>query len=484
MGLLVLVGCKSTEERAQAYYESGVKLLAQGEPAKAGLEFRNALKIKDDFIPALYSLGLAEERQGHLADAAKIFFAVTERAPDNVDSRVHLASILIMGGQSDDAQKFADQAYQLAPSNAEVLALKAAIALKRDNRGDAIRFADAALAIDPKNANALIVRAAERLTASDPKGALAFLDRSGEEGQSNVGLQLLKISVLTALQDEQGVENVFKSLIKSYPKEAVFREGLVRWYVSRGRKSDAEQVLRQFAADNPDNAQAELNLVAFLRGQQGAEAAKAELLSRIKNGGDVFIFRSALAQLAFDAGNYDDAVAQMRKLIADTDQSSANAVAAKLQLARMMLAKNDSQNAEQLVEAVLKDDNKNADALTMRAAIRLDHGRLADAIEDLRTATNEAPQSVPLMQMLADAYERNGDVTLAEDEYAKAAANEHNPGAGDSLRQFPAALRQVGASRSGADRFKRRVAPQQGGTYAPRASEAFATRLGCSAATL
>src|SRR6476646_6971388 len=77
--VVALGACRSPEERAQAYYESGTELMNKGEPAKAALEFRNALKIKDDFIPALYSLGLTEMQQGKFDSAAKIFFSVTER---------------------------------------------------------------------------------------------------------------------------------------------------------------------------------------------------------------------------------------------------------------------------------------------------------------------------------------------------------------------------------------------------------------------
>ena len=93
LGLLALVACDSPEERAQAYYEKGVKLLEQGDPVKASLEFRNALKIQEGFVPALYSLGLAQEQMNQPEDAAKIFFAVIERAPEHVDARVHLATI-------------------------------------------------------------------------------------------------------------------------------------------------------------------------------------------------------------------------------------------------------------------------------------------------------------------------------------------------------------------------------------------------------
>ena len=209
----------------------------------------------------------------------------------------------------------------MAPSDVKVLALKAAVALKLDNRGDANRLADAALEIDPKNIDALIVRAAERLVAGDPKGALSFLARSGEEGERNIGVQLLRIKAFDALQDKDGVEKSMLALIKAHPESSQFRHGLVQWYLAAGRQDDAERALKQFAKEHPDDVQAELELVEFLRRVRDADAAESELQSRIARGGNVFPYKLALAQLSLSKGNYPEAVDLMRKLIAETTDS-------------------------------------------------------------------------------------------------------------------------------------------------------------------
>ena len=240
-----------------------------------------------------------------------------------------------------------------------------------------------------------------------------------------------------ALQDQAGIEEVFASLIKYHPDNANFRNGLARWHLDAGRKDDAEKVLRQFVADQPDNVQAQLNLVALLKEQKGSEAAKAELLSRIGKGGNVFDYRRELAQLTNRDGNYVEAVALMRKLITDSRDDSAERTIARMQLAGMLVSKGDVSEAGKLVETTLTDDAKNVDALTLRAAIRISQGKNADAIEDLLAALNEAPQSGRIMGLLAEAYERNGAVTLAEEQYAKATSIEQfKPDTGLKYAQF------------------------------------------------
>ena len=43
--LVTLVACKSTQERADGYFESGVTLIESGDPDRAIVEFRNAFEL-------------------------------------------------------------------------------------------------------------------------------------------------------------------------------------------------------------------------------------------------------------------------------------------------------------------------------------------------------------------------------------------------------------------------------------------------------
>ena len=52
LAALFIADCSSREQRAQSYYDSGMKLLAAQDNQKAAIEFRNAVKLKGDFLPA------------------------------------------------------------------------------------------------------------------------------------------------------------------------------------------------------------------------------------------------------------------------------------------------------------------------------------------------------------------------------------------------------------------------------------------------
>ena len=313
-----------------------------------------------------------------------------------------------------------------------MLAVKAAISLKLDNRGDAVRFADAALKVDPTNIDALAVRAGERLAANDPKGALEFLAKGDD---SNIAIQVLRVKAYDEMQDKQGLEQALVALAKGHPEQRNFKQGLVQWYLAAGRAGDAERTLREFAKEHPDDVQAQLDVVQFL-GRQNLDAARKELLAHIGQKGNDFPYKMALARLDLAKGDYDSAVKVMRDLVAETTNSK-EAAAAKIELARMLIAHNDGAAATPLVEAVLTEDEKNVDALILRANIKKASGDLQGTIDDLNAAFNGAPQSPDIAAMLADAYEGSGAVARAEEQYDKALTlNSFNPEVGLRYANF------------------------------------------------
>ena len=94
-----------------------------------------------------------------------------------------------------------------------------------------------------------------------------------------------------------------------------FKAELVKFYVAHQRLDDAEKLMRSIAAADPANTAAELEVVRFLLATKGSAAARQELDSRIKAGGNVFPFQMALADLDVADGNFPDGSQLLEKLI-------------------------------------------------------------------------------------------------------------------------------------------------------------------------
>ena len=129
---LVLAGCGSREERAQAYYENGMSYLEKKDYAKARIEFRNAIQRKADLLPAWQALAQIDEQEQNIPALAGTLRRITELAPDDLAAITKLARIYLLGGANalDQALKLANRAGEIDPKNADVLALKAAILFK------------------------------------------------------------------------------------------------------------------------------------------------------------------------------------------------------------------------------------------------------------------------------------------------------------------------------------------------------------------
>jgi tetratricopeptide (TPR) repeat protein len=439
---LPLAGCGSPQQRAQAYYESGMKLLAAHEDQKAAVEFRNALRLRKDLLPAWRGLAQTEEDTHHWQGFASVLRTILDLDPKDEATRIKLAKFLLAAGAADQSLKLVNESSEPDTNNASLLALKAVIYYKLKDSDTALRDAHAALKIEPGNVDALVVLAADRLANNDPNGALQILASHPQTQDQDLGTQLFKLKIYAQLKDYAQLESLLQSLAKRDPHNLAFRKDLANLYMSQHRSDDAEKELRAIVAADPKNSQSGLDLIRFLFKVKGPAAARAELVARIKAGGDIFPYQLALAEFDFDQGKVDDSFKLLNTL--SNSSSSTQAIKAKLMLAQLNLRQKNADAAEKIVDGVLAEDQRNVEALKLRAAIRLQRNQVDGAIADLREALNDQPRSPDLMLMLSNAYERSGSIDLADKELADAMkASKFNPIVG---LEYVAFLRRRGGS--------------------------------------
>jgi tetratricopeptide (TPR) repeat protein len=426
---LQISGCGSPEDRAKSYYDEGMKLFAARDNAKAMIQFKNAVKLKKDYLAAWLALAKIEDLNRNWAAEAPYLQTVIELDPKDVDSRMKLARLLLLTDATDEALNAVNAANDLDNHNADALALKAMILWRRNDPTAALANAQAALKLDPKNSGALSVVAADQLSHGATTAALQILDKVEPDAEGkDLGVVLFKLKILQQTQDWSKAEALLKRLAEQYP-DGGFRGQLVELYLFEKRPDDAEKELRAIVAAKPADPQPEFALVHLLNTFKGPVVARQELVNRIntgKPGADVFPYQIALALFDLSQSNFKDSEQLLKSLIANS--SPENTLAAQVTLAGMYLSRKQLDAAGTLVSDILQKDSRNTSGLALRASIRMERREFEPAISDLRTALNDQPRSTELMLQLGAAYETSGSIELADKQIADAMrASNFNP---------------------------------------------------------
>jgi tetratricopeptide (TPR) repeat protein len=415
-----LAACGSPEERAKGYYEDGMQLLAKHDNAQAMVEFKNAVGVKKDYVDAWLALARIQELNRNLAGEIPYLRQVAELRPSDIKTKLKLANLLLFSGATGDALNFANAAYDLDHNNADALAIRAAIFLRLKQTPKAVVEADAALKIDPKNAAAMTVLAADRVDSGDTQAALQILDKAETDTNGkDVGVEIYRLKLLEQTKNWAQAEALLKKLVELYPGHG-FRMELVRLYVSEKRPDDAEKELRAIIASKPSDVQSGMALVRLLNVFKGPGAARQELEALIKagKGKGVFPYQLALAQFNIGQGDAKSGEQQLKALIGDAPTK--DTIPAQVALAQFYFRQKNLDEADKTASKILQQDSRNPDGLKLHAAILIQRGHADEAIEALRTALNDQPQSADLMMLLASAYEASGSIDLADRQFAEA----------------------------------------------------------------
>ena len=442
--IVAIAGCGSPEQTAQGYYESGMALIEKKDDLGARLELLKAVKYKSDKVEVWRALAGVDER----TKSSNLFLdlrRIVELDPDDLDARLKLARMMIQGGAAEAGLKVLDAAKEEKPS-ASLHSLRAIGLLRTKDSAGAIREAQSAFDIDPGDVDAVSLLASKKLADGDADGALKLLNSLTVDPKDETRISLQKMQAFVRKGEIPEAESSLRKLISLNPKDGAYQAQLIQFLVSQRRFDEAEKELRARAEANPGDSKAVLDLVRFLNLVRGPDVARTELETRIKAGGDVFDYQIALAELNFAQNKVADATLALQSL-ANTASTPDRKLAAQLKLAEMYVSKADIAAAEPLISEILAKDRRNAGALRLRAAIKIDKGQIDSAISDLREALNDQPKSPQLLILLAMAYERSGKNELADRQYADAVkSSESNP---DAALRYAAFLQRSGdASRA------------------------------------
>lgn len=384
IGGLVLAGCsRSPEAREARYMAAGRKRLEQKDYARAILEFRNAVKAKSTDAEAYYQLGLAHLGAGDVRAAVTHLLKAAELNPKHLAAQIKLAEMMDSSG------------------NRVVLA-------------EAEKRAQGALVSAPGNADALNALAIAEWKLGDEKSAQEHLEEAFAKFPQNLKAAVSLAKVKLARKDIAGAEEVLKKTAAQNPPSGAAVRALGAFYLTNGKPAEAERQFSRAAEMEPKNGAALMDLAntQFQLGKRD-EAEKtfrraSELPEkRYKPVHPIYLYRT---------GKRDQAVVEFEKLVsadpADRDMRS--------KLVAAYVTVNRPADAEKILNAALRKNAKDTDALLQLSAILLTSGRYAESQKDLTQLLQLRPDSARGHYLMAGVYQVRGAVQSEKQELNEA----------------------------------------------------------------
>ena len=415
MIILSIVACSSPEEKAEQYFQKGMELLEK-DPAKAKLEFQNALQIKRNMTKAMYGLALVAEKQGDWKKTFGLLNKVLDQQPSHVEALIKTGQIFLAGESLENALDRCNKALAIEKDNPDALNLSAAIKLKMGDPQGAIAIANAVLKKDPGNQDAYTVLATERLAAKDGLKAVEYLDKALAKNDKNLAVYLIKINTLENLSKLNEAEETYKKTIVLFPATTDIRRNYAQFLVKYKRKDEAELQMRKIAELQPKNLQAKLDIVRFIIATKGAPAGKVELEKMVKADPKNYELAFSLAnlyQIQKDSASEDRLLNEISHHAGDLPEG----FKARTIIASKLIKIGKSDEAAKLLNDILKTDSGNEQALMLRAGIAMTAKNYDAAIIDLRAAIKESTDPSAPTFMLAKVHESTGAFALADEQY-------------------------------------------------------------------
>lgn len=418
LALLALTACKPDEDAAAEHYQRALSYVAEGDAARARVEFLNTLSRRPNHFEARLAYAALLQQSGALDAAYAQYTRAIEQVPDHLPTLLTLSELAMLSRDLDAAHRYTRRAAELAGGTEAVRARQAVLAYSdavtredpeaRDRAIDLLlEHRDASAAFLPLH-HALVDGFARR---NQPEEALAALDYGLGLAPDDRVLLTARLQLLYQLDRKADIAPHFRRMIETFPESGPLRSELAGWHVANGDIDAAEAVLRDMP--DPASTEAQLALVRFLAAHRGSAAALAELEELIGKDAEAGQYRLLRAAILHDTGERQAALDEVAAVIAARRAAKEPATEALFLQAQMLEETGQRPEAEAALRDLLSAAPRHVPAAQLLAAWLIERGQPDPAIHLLSAAQAVQPEEAQTLTLLARALSASGKRQLA-----------------------------------------------------------------------
>lgn len=407
------------DARAEGHYQNALRLIEEGDTARANIELRNVFQLNGFHRDARWTLANLLEDEGRLEPAFSQLLRLVQQYPEDIEAQIMLLRLALDIGNWELIDDHYQTAQALAPNDPMVesarLLLEYRTASAAQDFATATALAEEAASFVAQTPELYALRTLivdNHIRRQEWQTALTEVDGALALRPKEMGMHELRIGLLQQLRDDAGLEAHLRAMTEIFPDSERTQEQLVWWFVSRAEVDKAEVYLRDRIESEGGSDDAYLALIRFFLQIGEPDTARAEVDAILAiEGTNADLFRSVGARIDFDAGETDAAIAEMEDIVAGAEPSE-QTHEIKVILARMLSQTGDEEAAQARIEEVLAEDRTQVEALKLKANWLIDSDETGEAIVELRRALDQSPRDAQIYTLLARAHERAGNREL------------------------------------------------------------------------
>jgi tetratricopeptide (TPR) repeat protein len=397
----LIAGCsRSPEAKKARHLERGDRYFQQEKYREAVLEYRNVLRIDSGNAQAIRQLGLAHYQLGEMGNAGRYLLRIQELEPENLEARLKLGSLYLLGGRPEDAVREAEFVLERDQKNLDGLVLLAGGARTPQQVEAAVRRLETARAALSELARFHLAIGGLYLQKGDwTAGERAFREAAAREPKS-AEPHLALASLYVSRRDTARAESEYKLAAHLAPIGSPARVRLADFYLLLGRRDEARSTLKEITDAAPDYLPAwrRVGELAFVE-RNLEEAGRAAAVVLKKNPSDLDgLFLTGRIHLAKRETTL--ATEGFRKVLS----LEPNSAPVRHQLALAHLQAGNVQQARSELRETLKFAPNFLEASLLLAQLDIQSGAVRPAIDDLEKLIVRRPDALAAYALLVSAH--------------------------------------------------------------------------------